>query len=100
MLDRLASGGLTTVFFVTLLALGYARVFRAKRPVFLTIVIAAFLTVIGSQFLSATHIFRISIHNSLVYLGWVLVWASPVMAYGTLIWWARRHTKRKQDGTE
>lgn len=100
MLERLASGGLFTVFVIALIAAGYARVFRAKRPVYLGIFGLSAFTILGSQFLPDAYIFRIRIHDSLVFWGWALVWSSPVMAYASLIWLARRHTRRKNNGTE
>lgn len=100
MLDSLAAGGLFSVFVVALMALGYARVFGAKRPVYIAIAGAVFLTILGSQFLPQGHIFRASIHGSLVFGGWALLWMSPFMAYGVLIWFIRRHVKRDQDGSK
>lgn len=96
MLDRLVSGGLVTVLLITFLALGYARVFDAPRRVYVGIAALVVLTIIGSQFLPSDNIFRIRIADSFGFGGRVLLWTSPIIVYGSLIWWVRRKTRAKE----
>ncbi len=96
MLDRLASGGLVTVLLITFLALGYARVLNAPRRVYIGIAVLVVLTIIGSQFLPSENIFRIRIADSFGFGGRVLLWMSPIIAYGLLIWWIRRKTRARE----
>ncbi len=100
MLDRLASGGLVTVLLITFLALGYARVLNAPRWAYIGIAASAVLVVIGSQFLPTENIFRIRIADSLGFAGRVLLWTSPVIGYGLLIWWIRRKTRAQEGKVE
>ena len=97
MLDRLASGGLVSVFFITLLALGYARVLDAPRQIYTAIAVLVALTIAGSQFLPPENIFRIRIAGSFAYAARVVLWTSPILAYGLLIWFIRRKTRAKED---
>ena len=99
MLDRLAFGGLVTVLLITLLALGYARVLNAPRRVYVGIAVLVGLTIIGSQFLPSGNIFRIRIADSFGFWGRFLLWMSPVIGYGLLIWWIRRKA-RTQEGND
>lgn len=93
MLDRLASGGLITVFVIMALALGYARVFDAPKRVYLGILAITFLTIAGSQFLPDESIFRRNIAGSFGFFGRILVWLSPVILYALLIRWIRKKTR-------
>ncbi len=96
MLERLASGGLVTVILIALLALGYARVLRAPRLVYTGIAVLVVLTIIGSQFLPSENVFRNKIADSFGFGGRFLLWSSPVIAYGVLIWWIRRKTRARE----
>ncbi|PCJ75062.1 MAG: hypothetical protein COA53_07020 [Rhodobacteraceae bacterium] len=96
MLERLASGGLVTVLLITFLALGYARVLRAPRWVYTGISMLVVVTIIGSQFLPSENIFRIRIADSFGFGGRFMLWSSPVIAYGVLIWWIRRKTRARE----
>lgn len=96
MLDRLASGGLVTVILITFLALGYARVLNAPRSVYIGIAVLVVLTIIGSQFLPQGHIFRIRIADSFGFWGRALLWVSPILAYGLIIWRIRRKTRGRE----
>ena len=98
MLNRLASGGLISVLAITLLALGYARVFNANRRVYIGIAAAVGIALIGSQFLAPEHIFRIRIADSFAFMGHVLIWASPILIYAFIIRWVRKQT-RDQEGS-
>lgn len=101
MLDRLASGGLFTVIPIALMALGYARVFDAPRKIYIVIAAIFALTIICSQFLPSTHIFRITVAENLLDLGKFLIWLLPVLGYGLLIRQVRKKTKAREehDGT-
>ncbi|MHA1129074.1 MAG: hypothetical protein ACTSRN_09020 [Alphaproteobacteria bacterium] len=99
MLDRLASGGLVTVLLITFLALGYARVLNAPRRVYIVIAVLVVLTIIGSQFLPTENIFRIRIADSFGFGARALLWMTPAIGYGLLIWWIRRKT-RAQEGND
>ncbi|MGE4610326.1 MAG: hypothetical protein AAED33_02795 [Paracoccaceae bacterium] len=96
MLDRLASGGLVTVLLITFLLLGYARVLRAPRKVYIGIAVLAMFAVVGSQFLPQGHIFRVKIAGSFGFWGRALLWAAPVFVYGLLIRWIRKKTRRRE----
>ena len=97
MLERLASGGLVTVLLIALLALGYARVLNAPRKIYIGIALLVGFAIIGSQFLPTDNIFRTGISGNFAYIGRILLWTSPVMAYGLLIWWIRRKTKVREE---
>ncbi|OUS05613.1 hypothetical protein A9Q96_10385 [Rhodobacterales bacterium 52_120_T64] len=97
MLDRLASGGLVTVLLITFLALGYARVLNAPRRVYIGIATLVSLTIIGSQFLPAGNIFRIRIADSFGFGVRVLLWTSPIIAYGLVIRQIRRKTRLQEE---
>ena len=101
MLDRLASGGLTSVILIALLALGYARVLDAPRRVYIGIGLVVLLTIIGSQFLPTGHIFRVRIAGSFAFMGRALIWVSPILAYALVIRWVRKKTRDQEenDGT-
>ena len=96
MLDRLASGGLVTVLLITFLALGYARVLDAPRQVYIGIAVLAGLIIIGSQFLPSGNIFRVRIADSFGFGGRILLWLSPVIAYGLLVRWMHRKAKARE----
>ena len=95
MLDRLASGGIFTVIVIAMLALGYARVFDAKRRVYITIGVAVCVVVLGSQLLPAENVFRMAIAGNLGFIGKALAWSSPVLLYALLI----RAIRKKTDET-
>lgn len=95
MLDRLASGGIFTVVVIALLALGYARVFDAKRQVYIGIGVAVCVAILGSQLLPADNLFRMAIAGNLGFIGKVLAWSSPVLLYVLLI----RAIRKKIDET-
>ena len=97
MLDRLASGGLVTVLLITLLALGYARVLNAPRKTYYGIALLVVFAIVGSQLLPTDNIFRTRISGSFAYIGRIMLWTSPVLAYGLLIWWIRRKTKVREE---
>lgn len=92
MLDRLASGGIFTVIIVALLALGYARVFDAKRQVYIGIGVAVCVTILGSQILPAENLFRMTIVGNLRFIATVLAWSSPILLYALLIRAIRKKT--------
>lgn len=96
MLDRLASGGIFSVIMVTLLAFGYARVFDAKRPVYIGVGIVFVAIILGSQLLPAHTTFRVAIARNLLSIGTVLVWALPFLAYGSVIYYIRRKTRERE----
>lgn len=97
MLDRLASGGLFPVIMVMLLAFGYARVFDAKRGVYIGIGVGAIAIVGASQLLPAQAVFRVAITGNLMSIATTLVWAIPFLAYGGLIYFIRRKTRERDD---
>lgn len=96
MLDRLASGGLVTVILITLLALGYTRVLRASRKIYLMVAALVVVAIVGSQFLPTGNIFRDSIAEDFTHIGIALLWISPVLVYGLLIWWIRRKVRARE----
>ena len=95
MLDRLASGGIYTVAVIALMALGYARVFDAKRWIYVGISVAVLVAILCSQILPTESLFRIAIAGNLGFIGKVLAWSSPVLLYALLI----RAIRRKTDET-
>ena len=100
MLDRLASGGLTSVILIALLALGYARVLDAPRRVYIGIGLGVLLAIIGSQFLPAGNIFRTSIADSFAFMGRAIIWISPILAYALVIRWVRKKTRDREENDE
>jgi|LGOV01.1.fsa_nt_gb hypothetical protein len=96
MLARLASGGLITVLLIMFLAMGYARVLDARRRVYIGITVLVVLTIVGSQFLPSENIFRVRIADSFGFGGRFMLWTSPVIGYGILIWWIRRKTRVRE----
>ncbi|MEO1918308.1 MAG: hypothetical protein ABGW81_01075 [Paracoccaceae bacterium] len=97
MLDRLASGGLVAVLLIAFLLLGYARVLRAPRKVYIGIAVLAMFAVVGSQFLPQGHTFRVKIVGSFGFWGRALLWTVPVIVYGLLIRWFRKKTQLREE---
>lgn len=97
MLDRLASGGLGAVILLAFLLLGYARVLRAPRLIYIGIAALAIFAIVGSQFLPQGHIFRVKIADSFGFWGRALLWSSPIIVYGLLIRWIRKKTRLREE---
>lgn len=93
MLNTLGAGGVWTVLILAALAAGYVRVLDLGRRGYWAVAAISGVALLGSQFLQQEAVFRQAVAEDLRFLFWLAVLAIPVVGYGALVRWARRHAK-------
>ncbi len=87
------NGGLWTVFLLTTASCGYVWALNGPKRAYKFLLALAAFTIIASQFLPASHAFRISVAEGLHWWRWAITIAIPVLGYA----WLVRQIKRKAD---
>lgn len=96
MLDRLASGGIITVLLITALALGYNKVLIGPKWAIKAIPALAIVVIFGALLLPEKSAFHAAIKGDLLFIFWALIWASPIIIYGVLIFFIRKKTRERE----
>jgi len=91
------SGGLWTVFLLTAVSFGYVWALDAPKRAYKILLAIAIFAIIASQFLPATHTFRLSVAEGLHWWRWAISIGIPVLGYAWLVRLIKRKADEKHD---